>query len=119
MSDLASVDCWLSEPEGETLEFKAARTRYGLDELTEYCVALANEGGGKIIFGVSDRRPRQVVGSQAFAQPEETRSQLNQRLHLGVTFDIVNHPGGRVIVFHVPSRPRGIPIQFRGKFLVR
>lgn len=36
------------EAEGENLEFKAARIRYGLDELTEYCVAIANEGGGKI-----------------------------------------------------------------------
>jgi ATP-dependent DNA helicase RecG len=72
-----------------------------------------------VIFGVSDRRPRQVVGTQAFPQPEQTRSQLNQRLHLGVSFDLVPHPNGRVLVFHVPSRPKGIPIQFRGKFLVR
>ncbi|MCR9293283.1 MAG: putative DNA binding domain-containing protein [bacterium] len=119
MTDIATIDDWITDAEGENLEFKSSRTRFGLDELTEYCVALANEGGGKIIFGVTDKRPRSVVGSQAFPQPEETRSQLNQRLHLGITFDIVQHPGGRVLVFHVPSRPDGIPIQFRGKYLVR
>jgi len=109
----------MRETEGETLEFKAARNKFGLDELTEYAVALSNEGGGKIILGVSDKRPRKVVGSNAFVQPEQTRGQLNQRLHLGVSFDIVNHPDGRVLVFHIPSRPAGIPIQFRGKYLVR
>ena len=119
MTDIATIDKWLSDTEGENLEFKKAETRFGLDELTEYCVALANECGGRIILGVSDQRPRQVVGTQAFPQPEQTRSQLNQRLHLGVSFDIVAHPDGRVLVFHVPSRPKGIPIQFRGKFLVR
>ena len=109
----------MQETEGETLEFKQARNRFGLDELTEYAVALANEGGGKIILGVSDQRPRNVVGSTAFSQPEQTRGQLNQRLHLGISFDIVNHPDGRVLIFHIPSRPAGIPIQFRGKYLVR
>lgn len=119
MTDIQTLEKWLQDTEGENLEFKSARNRYGLDELTEYCVALANEGGGKVILGVSDRRPRTVVGSTAFAQPEQTRSQLNQRLHLGISFDVVNHPDGRVLVFHVPGRPVGIPIQFRGKFLVR
>lgn len=117
--DITELEKLMQGTEGENLEFKKAEQRFGLDELTEYCVALANEGGGKIIFGVSDRRPRQVVGTQAFPQPEQTRSQLNQRLHLGVSFDLVLHPNGRVLVFHVPSRPKGIPIQFRGKFLVR
>ena len=119
MADAQDLEKWMQDAEGENLEFKSARNRYGLDELTEYCVAIANEGGGKIILGVSDKRPRQVVGSAAFAQPEQTRGQLNQRLHLGITFDVVNHPEGRVLVFHVPSRPVGLPVQFKGKYLVR
>ena len=119
MIDVSQLEQWMQDTEGENLEFKAARNRYGLDELTEYCVALANEGGGKVILGVTDKRPRQVGGTTAFPQPEQTRGQLNQRLHLGISFEIVNHPDGRVLVFHVPSRPVGIPIQFRGKYLVR
>ena len=119
MVEIKQLETWMQETEGETLEFKQARNRFGLDELTEYAVALANEGGGKIILGVSDQRPRNVVGSTAFSQPEQTRGQLNQRLHLGISFDIVNHPDGRVLIFHIPNRPAGIPIQFRGKYLVR
>lgn len=114
-----NVDEILNEPEGENLEFKEARNRYDFEKLTQYCVALANEGGGKIILGVTDSRPRQVVGSNAFRQPERTRAGLNQRLHLGITFDEVFHPNGRVLVFHVPSRPGGIAIQYDGRYLVR
>ena len=117
--DVTELERLMQETEGENLEFKSARNHQGLDELTEYCVALANEGGGKVILGVTDKRPRQVCGTTVFPQPEQTRSQLNQRLHLGVSFDVVMHPAGRVLVFHVPSRPKGIPIQFNGKFLVR
>jgi ATP-dependent DNA helicase RecG len=114
-----NVDDILNKPEGENLEFKEARNRYDFEKLTQYCVALANEGGGKIILGVTDSRPRQVVGSNAFRQPERTRAGLNQRLHLGITFDEVFHPNGRVLVFHVPSRPGGIAIQYDGRYLVR
>ena len=68
-----NVDDILNKPEGENLEFKEARNRYDFEKLTQYCVALANEGGGKIILGVTDSRPRRVVGSNAFRQPERTR----------------------------------------------
>lgn len=119
MVDVPTLEQWMQGVEGENLEFKEARNRFDFEELTRYCVALANEGGGKICLGVSDARPRQVVGSTAFNQPERTRAGLNQRLHLGITFDEVPHPGGRVLVFHVPSRPVGIAIQWDGRYLVR
>lgn len=119
MTDVSTLQRWMQDAEGENLEFKEARNRYDFEKLTRYCVALANEGGGRVILGVTDARPRQVVGSNAFSQPERTRSGLNQRLHLGVTFDEVQHPNGRVLVFHVPSRPVGIAIQWEGRYLVR
>jgi len=50
MTDALTIDRWLSDTEGENLEFKKASTHFGLDELTEYCVALANERGGRIIL---------------------------------------------------------------------
>jgi len=113
------VEAWLKEKEGERLEFKSARNRYDFEELTRYCVALANEGGGKIILGISDQRPRQVVGTHAFDQPERTRSGLIQRLHLNIDFDEIPHPDGRVLAFHVPHRPAGVAIQWEGQFWVR
>ncbi|MEX1027217.1 MAG: ATP-binding protein [Candidatus Paceibacterota bacterium] len=119
MADAQTLEQWMRGTEGENLEFKAARNRYDFEELTQYCVALANEGGGRIILGVTDARPRQVVGSNAFNQPERTRAGLNQRLHLGITFEEIQHPNGRVLIFHVPSRPVGIAIQWEGRYLIR
>ena len=74
------LHAWLAEPEGIHLEFKEAKQNYHFDKLVEYCVALANEGGGKIILGVTDRRPRRIVGTAAFAEPGRTEAGLHDRL---------------------------------------
>jgi len=109
----------LSAKEGEYLEFKEARKSFHFEALVKYCAALANEGGGKIIFGVTDKRPRIVVGSQAFKQPEQTRSGLIEQLHLNIDFSIVNHPKGRVLIFHVPTHPIGNPVKYKGIYWQR
>ena len=98
--------------EGEHCEFKEARNRYNFEKLVKYCAALANEGGGKVILGVTDKRPRTVVGSQAFRQPERTRAALIERLHLNIDFSLLAHSAGRVLIFHVPTHPIGNPVQY-------
>jgi ATP-dependent DNA helicase RecG len=105
--------------EGENLEFKVAQRSYHFEKLVKYCAALANEGGGKFVLGVTDKRPRSVRGSQAFPQPERTRSDLIEQLHLNVDFSIVNHPRGRVLIFHVPTHPIGSPIKYKGIYWQR
>lgn len=105
--------------ENEHLEFKAAENRYDFEELVDYCVALANEGGGRIILGVTDRVPRRVVGTKAFQIPERTIAGLHERLQLKVTCDEVQHAAGRVLVFHIPSRPIGQPVHYKGRYLMR
>lgn len=85
----------------------------------DYCVALANEGGGRMVLGVTDKLPRRVVGTKAFDVPERTVAGLHDRLHLKVTFDEVAHPDGRVLVFHVPSRPVGQAVHYKGRYLMR
>ena len=52
--------------ENQHLEFKEARTQFDISRLCEYCVALANEGGGHLVLGITDKPPRSVVGTQAF-----------------------------------------------------
>lgn len=113
------LETWLSEPEAERLEFKEAKNNFHFETLAKYCAALANEGGGKIIFGVTDRRPRRVAGSTAFEAPGRTVASLVSRLAIQVTFEEIQHPGGRVLVFHVPPRPVGVPIQYDGVFWSR
>ncbi|MDA0745629.1 MAG: ATP-binding protein [bacterium] len=105
--------------EGENLEFKAARSNFNFETLAHYCAALANEGGGHIVFGITDERPRRVVGTRAFLQPERTRNGLDERLHLRINFSEVRHPDGRVLIFHVPPRPVGAAIQDKGTYWMR
>jgi ATP-dependent DNA helicase RecG len=109
----------LSAKEGENLEFKSAKEAFNFGKLAEYCAALANEGGGKFVLGVTDSRPRRVVGSQAFKQPERTRAGLIEQLHINIDFSEVNHPDGRVLIFHVPSRPIGYPVKYKGIYWER
>ncbi len=109
----------LVRSEDEHLEFKAAENRYDFEELVDYCVALANEGGGRMILGMTDKPPRRIVGTKAFETPERTVAGIHDRLHLKVTFDEVSHPDGRVLVFHVPSRPAGHPVHYKGRYFMR
>ncbi|MFZ4396803.1 MAG: helix-turn-helix domain-containing protein, partial [Kiritimatiellia bacterium] len=85
----------LEAKEGEHVEFKEAKNRFDFVELVKYACAIANEGGGYIVLGVTDKRPRQVVGSEAFDQPERTRAGLMERLHLRVDFHLLQHDGKR------------------------
>jgi ATP-dependent DNA helicase RecG len=110
---------WLAEPEGLQLEFKEARHRFDFDKLVCYSVALANEGGGKIIFGVTDRRPRQIVGTSAFEEPGRTEAGLHNRLSHRVPVEELLTPQGRVIIVHVPSRLPGTAWQFEGRYWKR
>ena len=120
---IAALEAWIRDKEGETLEFKSARGSFHFEELTNYCVALANEGGGRIILGVTDKRPRQIVGSTAFEQPERTRKGLCERIPLGIDFEEIHHPdcpaGSRILVFIVPSSPVGMSVQYNGHRWVR
>lgn len=110
---------WLAEPEGIRLEFKEAKQNYHFDKLVEYCVALANEGGGKIILGVTDRRPRRIVGTAAFAEPGRTEAGLHERLSHRIPVEEVRTSEGRVLVVHVPTRLPGTAWQIDGRYLKR
>ena len=76
---------WLNAKEDEHLEFKEAKNNFHFEKLLKYCAALANEGGGSIVLGVSDQRPRRVVGSQAFADLERTKAGLRARHEISVS----------------------------------
>ncbi|MEW6684485.1 MAG: ATP-binding protein [Nitrospirota bacterium] len=111
---------WMSAPrEGEHLEFKEAKNQYDLTKLFRYCVALANEGGGKLILGVTDKPPRKVVGSSAFPNLAEIQSRILDKLRFRVSVEELPQPDGRVVIFHVPHRPVGTAYSFEGAYLMR
>ena len=105
--------------EHQRLEFKEAKNQYDYGKLCEYCVALANEGGGQLLLGVADKPPRPVVGTNACSKPVGMAEKLFSDLGFRVDIEEVEHQDGRVVVFHIPSRPRGTAYHLNGKYLMR
>lgn len=113
------LQTWMNAREDEHLEFKEAKKNFHFETLVKYCVALANEGGGRMILGVTDKLPRKVVGSQAFSNLERTKAGLVDRVRLRIDVEEIQHPDGRVLVFQVPSHPIGMPMQYKGAYWMR
>jgi ATP-dependent DNA helicase RecG len=113
------LQLWMNDHEDQHLEFKAATGSYEFDKLADYCTALANEGGGRIILGVTDKRPRRVVGTQAFQELTRTVAGLLDRIRLRVDVEEISHPNGRVLIFHVPSCSIGVPVHHKGRYWMR
>ena len=109
----------LESPEGTRVEFKAASGSFSFEDLVKYCVALANEGGGTIVLGVTDLRPRRVVGTKAFAEPGRTEAGLFERLGHRVWIEEFLHDGRRALVVHVPARLPGTAWHYEGAFWMR
>ena len=53
---IPQIDALLNvRSEDEHLEFKEATNNFHFEELVDYCVALANEGGGRMLLGITDK----------------------------------------------------------------
>src|SRR5262245_11633726 len=90
------------DSETEHIEFKEAKDNFHFETLAEYCCALANQGGGSMILGVTDGKPRQIVGTRAFDQPDRTKIGLFERLHWRIDVVEIVTREGRVLSFVVP-----------------
>ena len=108
------IHALLAAKEGENIQFKEAKQRFSAQEAAQICCALSNCGGGKLVFGISDKRPRSVVGSNSFEQPEQTRRWLIDKLKVLVDFQEVVWEEKRVLIFEVARRPLGLPVQVDG-----
>jgi ATP-dependent DNA helicase RecG len=114
MQEYNTIAELLNAKEGNAYQFKEWKTKDNFGETKKICCALADGGGGKFVMGISDKRPRQVVGSTAFPQPERTRKDLIDTLHISIDFQLYDYEGKRVLVFDVASRPIGLPVQVEG-----
>lgn len=114
---------WLDAPtETENLEFKEAKHQFDSTKLMKYCVAMANEGGGCVVLGVTDKRPRSVVGTAAYIEAthlNDIKSRIVDKLRFRVNVTELLHESKRVLVFEIPSRPVAHPIDFDGAYLMR
>jgi ATP-dependent DNA helicase RecG len=108
-----------ADSEDEHLEFKEARNNYDFDKLSQYCVALSNEGGGHVILGVTDERPRVIVGTNAFLNVQDIKAKLFNRLRRRIDVYEITTAAGRVLVFRSPPSPPGHPLDLDGRYLMR
>lgn len=124
------LDQLLSLPEEtECVEFKTKDHKFDFDELGKYFSALSNEANlkgkacGWLVYGVDN--DHNVVGTDIKRNPGSLNSlkhAVSQHITSGLTFNeihVVNHPKGRVVMFEIPSAPRGIPIEWRGHYYGR
>lgn len=114
------IEIWCKcSSEHQTLEFKEAKTKFSNSKIYEYCVAIANEGGGKLVLGISDQVPRNVVGSRAIRDTVKMEEQIFQAINFRVDIEEVLHHDGRILIFHIPSRPQGTAYHMKGVYLMR
>lgn len=85
-----------------------------------YVVAFANEGGGKLIMGMTDKAPHIVVGSD-FAEGKigALEDETYTRLRIRVRIEELYENGLRILVTHIPTRPVGKMMKFEGVPLMR
>lgn len=121
--------CQISS-ETEWLEFKEAKNDFDFNKFGEYFSAISNEANlknqesGWIIFGITDKIPRKIIGTHY----RTDSSSLNNLKHEiakqtnGLTFQEIyelNLPEGRVLIFQIPPALPGIPTAWKGHYYGR
>jgi hypothetical protein len=110
----------ISSEEDEQLEFK--RTLLTAKEITEYAVALGNEGGGWLIMGVTNSKPRAIanVGERPREELLKIQSAVLDSAGIRIRLHIINTSDGWVVAAEIPSRLPGKVFYTRaGKYLMR
>ena len=116
----------------DSVEFKEAKNNFsfaGSDHTDQterrkcylgYVVALANERGGKLVMGMKDDIPHEVVGTD-FAEGETGNliDETYSRLGIRVRIEELWEESKRVLVISIPSRPVGKLLKFEGVPLMR
>lgn len=115
----------ITSPETERIEYKEARSSFsvlGWDKRDRKCVlgysvAIGNEGGGVLVLWVNDKR--EIVGTNAIPNPEEVKSQIYTQIGKRIEIEELWDSENRVVIIHIPERPRGDMFRFYGIPLMR
>lgn len=111
----------LNRMEDCNLEFKKAANSFDSRELRDYCAALANERGGKLLFGVQQKpdKTTEVTGTVAY---QGTHNRISNDLidELGIRVDVeeLYYDSKRVLILHIPSRPVGSVVRSTGHYKI-
>jgi len=131
---LGELDNLLSaDRETEHLEFKDCRggafsvlgdNGNNRKSILGYCVALGNEGGGKLIFGVKDEinpatGKRDIVGTNAIPNIQSVKEKIFQIAKIRIEVEELQTSNGKVQIVYIPSRRIGDVLRFNGCPLMR
>jgi ATP-dependent DNA helicase RecG len=118
--------------ETEWVEFKEAELNFDFEQIGRYVSALSNEANlnekpeGWLIFGVTDKYPRKIVGSKFYETPpglDKLKQKISQQTNHGLTFASIHElktpEGKRVVMFRIPPAPRGVPTEWKGRLYGR
>ena len=108
---------WLTRSEDIDLEFKEAANNFGKDRgsLFDYCAAIANGRGGKLILGVQEK-PREVKGTNySIGTHAKLSQEIWTRLKLHVDVEELDFHGKRILIFHIPKHPPATRVKSGGK----
>jgi len=117
---MAKLQAAMGSDEHANLEFK--RSLLSRSDIGNYAVGIGNAGGGWLILGVTDQRPRQL---SAMTRPtnvelQKIREAVLDRTGVPVTLHELATDDGFVLGIEIPGRPRGGLYSTRdGRFLIR
>jgi ATP-dependent DNA helicase RecG len=115
--------------ETECVEFKEAKRSFDFRKLCKYFSALCNEANLKsqmfswLVFGVN--KHHEIVGTNFRPNHKDLNSlkkEIADVMIPRITFIEIHElllPGGRVILFQIPSSPKGIPVSYNGHYYAR
>ncbi|MDO8593130.1 MAG: ATP-binding protein [bacterium] len=107
------IDDIIQNSETATLEFKEARINFSDSERSDYCAAIANMGGGRLLLGIANNKS--VVGTNVYQGAiNQIPQQVYQQIGITVSVEEVQHQRGRVVVFDIPPRPVGQRVKSNG-----
>ncbi|WP_395044151.1 ATP-binding protein [Flavobacterium sp.] len=85
-----------------------------------YVTALCNEGGGLLVFGMGDKLPHQVIGTnQSIGAEGELEAKIYRDTEIRPNIYELFENEKRVLVIEVPSRPAGKVFKFEDVALMR
>lgn len=123
--NLSELQQLIKNHEHENVELKEWKPSIPFDGKNEfknrkcllgYCVALGNEGGGKLIIGVNDKG--EMVGTKA-SLPKDMQKKVYNTTGQKIGIEEVFENDKKVIIVSIPSRPIGQLLKFAGVPLMR
>lgn len=111
----------ISADEGENIEFKQHTPPY--EKIAEYAVGIGNSGGGLLILGVSDKRPRRLIGIDELSGPELQRLKASVYNATGIRLElepVKTESGSYILGIRIPkAAPGQVFCTHTGRYLIR